>query len=182
MLWMAPTLLALPAQVQDYLANATVLVIRHAEKLRHGRALSPIGFARAQAYAHYFHPFRADGMTLRINALYAGADTAGSIRPRLTLEPLSHALHLSLNTQFGTDDPGSLVHALRTQPHGDHILIAWRHQHIPLLLTTLGANPDKLLPHGKWPGSVFSWVIYLHYDSTGHLMVQKLIKEPARLP
>lgn len=180
--FIAAAQLTLPAQAQDHLANATVLVIRHAEKPPHGRSLTPAGFARARAYTLYFNPFRADGLTLRINALYAGADTKGSIRPRLTLEPLSHALRLPLNTQFGTDNPAALVHALRTRPHGNHILIAWRHHHIPLLLTALGADPDTLLPHGKWPGSVFDWVVYLRYNAAGRLVEQKLIREPSPLP
>ena len=174
--------LTLTAQAQDHLANATILVIRHAEKPKHGRSLTPAGFARAQAYAHYFDPFHWEGHTLHIDALYAGADSAGSMRPRLTLEPLSHALHLSLNTQFRTDDPQPLVNALRTQPHGSHILIAWRHKHIPDLLAALGADPASLLPNGKWPGTVYDWVIYLHYNALGHLVTQRRIQEPEPLP
>lgn len=61
--------------------------------------------------------------------------------------------------------------------HGNHILIAWRHNQIPDLLTALGANPAQLLPDGVWPNSVFDWVIYLHYDAQGHLAVERKIQE-----
>ncbi len=182
MLLLIVFLAALPLHAQDHLDNATVLVIRHAEKPKHGRSLTPAGFARAQAYTRYFDPFHGDGITLRINALYAGADDAGSIRPRLTLEPLSHTLHLPLDTAFSTGDPEPLVRALRTQPHGDHILIAWRHKHIPGLLAALGADPARLLPNGIWPGSVYDWVIYLRYDAHGKLVAQRRIQEPEPLP
>ncbi|WP_202944461.1 MULTISPECIES: hypothetical protein [Acidobacterium] len=181
--WLLPVLLwALPLHAQNHLDNATVLVIRHAEKPKHGRSLTPAGFARAQAYARYFDPFHFQGHTLRINALYAGADQPGSIRPRLTLEPLSHTLHLPLNATFGTNNPEPLVEALRHQPHGNHILIAWRHKHIPVLLTALGADPARLLPNGEWPGSVYDWVIYLRYDDHGRLVEQRRFPEPEPLP
>jgi hypothetical protein len=26
------------------------------------------------------------------------------------------------------------------------------------------------LPHGKWPGSVYDWVILLSFDQNGHLI------------
>ena len=38
------------------------------------------------------------------------------------------------------------------------------------LLRALGANPDSLLPHGKWPDSVYDWVILLSYDKNGSLI------------
>jgi hypothetical protein len=164
------------------LANTTVLIIRHAEKPDSGASLTPEGFARAKKYAHYFAPFHAEGETIQINALYAGADSTESVRPRLTLEPLSHAIGVPLNTEFPTGDPDRLVHALSTAPHGDHVLIAWRHKKIPALLKAFGAEPAALLPDGAWPNPVYDWVILLHYDSAGHLQTQKLIHEPDPLP
>jgi hypothetical protein len=166
----------------NLLANTTVLIIRHAEKPASGASLTPEGFARARKYAHYFAPFHAEGETVRINALYAGADSADSVRPRLTLEPLSHAIGVPLNTEFRTNESDALVHALSTAPHGNHVLIAWRHKKIPALLKAFGADPAALLPDGVWPNPVFDWVILLHYDSAGHLQTQKLIHEPDPLP
>lgn len=166
------------------MANSTVLIIRHAEKNpESGASLTPEGFARASKYAQYFQPFHADdGSVITLNALYAGQDSKSSIRPRLTLEPLSHASRLPLNTEFPTTDPEGLAHALATTQHGDHVLIAWRHGKIPALLKELHADPMRLLPNGVWPDSVYDWVIFLHYDTQGNLDAQRLIHEPNPLP
>lgn len=173
----------LHAQEQkNLLANTSVLIIRHAEKPASGSSLTAEGFARANKYAQYFHPFRDDGGAIEINSLYAGADSAKSVRPRLTLEPLSRATGIPLDTRFSTDDPAALAKALATEPHGDHVLIAWRHEKIPGLLKALGADPARLLPDGAWPGSVFDWVILLQFDAAGHLQTQRLIHEPEPLP
>ena len=167
----------------SHLANATVLVIRHAEKAPDsGSSLTPQGFARAEKYAHYFHPFEVDGKAIQLDSLYAGSDSTESIRPRLTLEPLSRATGLPLNTQFSTNEPEQLALALAEKSHGEHVLIAWRHKKIPALLKALGADPAALLPEGSWPDSVYDWVILLHFDATGHVDQQRLIHEPDPLP
>ncbi len=169
-------------QAHNYLANSTVLVIRHAEKPAEGTGLTPDGVARSEKYAGYFNPFVVDGKAISINALYAGSDSQDSMRPRLTLEPLSRATGLPLDVRFSTGKPEELVHALATEPHGDHLLIAWRHKKIPALLTALGADPALLLAGGEWPDSEYAWVILLHFDAAGHLVQQRLIHEPDPLP
>lgn len=169
-------------QARNYLANSTVLVIRHAEKPATGASLTPEGFARAKKYARYFHPFVVDGAAFSVNALYAGSDEPDSVRPRLTLEPLSQATGIPLNAHFSTADSDTLARALAEQAHGDHVLIAWRHKKIPALLEALGANPNHLLPNGVWPNSIYDWVILLHFDAAGHLNQQRLIHEPDPLP
>ncbi|WP_446745620.1 hypothetical protein [Silvibacterium acidisoli] len=170
------------AWAQDQLANTTVLIVRHAEKPKEGPSLTPQGFARAQAYAHYFAPFHLDGRPFAINALYAGHDSKNSMRPRLTLEPLSQALHLPLNTDFETEAPDALAANLRSSPHGDHILIAWRHGKIPALVTALGGDPAQLIPGSKWPDDTYDWVLVLRYDKQGRLAGEQRIQEPALLP
>lgn len=170
-----------PAAKHDYLAGNTVLIVRHAEKPLLGRELTPTGQARAKAYIHYFEPFHDGGLKLRINALYSGADSDNSIRPRLTLEPLSHASGLPLDSTVSTKDPEALVTLLRTQPHGNHPLVAWRHGSIPALLTAFGASPN-LIPGGKWPDGVYDWVIVLDFDRSGHLRSQRLIRENLTIP
>jgi hypothetical protein len=166
----------------NHLANATVLIVRHAEKPAEGRSLTPQGFARAASYAHYFHPFVVDKSSISINALYAGSDSPDSIRPRLTLEPLSHSIGVPLNTQFSTNEPEALAHALAAESHGDRVLIAWRHKKIPALLNAFGAHPAVLLPEGTWPDEVYDWVILLHFDVAGNLDRERLIHEPNPLP
>ena len=166
----------LAATTRDNLAYNTVLIVRHAEKPLLGRTLTPTGEARAQAYIHYFEPFHDGGLKFRVNALYAGADSADSVRPRLTLEPLSRATRLPLDSTVSTKDPDALVALLRTQRHGNRPLVAWRHGSIPALLTAFGASPS-LLPNSKWPNDTYDWVIVLTFDSAGHLHSSRLIRE-----
>ena len=172
----APSLHAADPVAHDHLAGNTVLIVRHAEKPPLGRELTPTGQARANAYVHYFEPFHDGGLNFRVNALYAGADSADSIRPRLTLEPLSHATSLPLDSTVSTKTPDALVTLLRTKEHGDHPLVAWRHGSIPALLTAFGASPD-LIPGGKWPNDTYDWVVVLTFDRAGHLRSERLVKE-----
>ena len=165
---------------QNYLANNTVLIVRHAEKPPEsaGQAgLTEAGRHRAEAYVRYFQPFQEDGMKLKISALYSGADSASSIRPRLTLEPLSKASNMTLDTTISTKDPDALLTLLKTHPHGDTPLICWRHGQIPALLSAFGVAPDSLLPAGRWPDDVYDWVLVLHFDSQARLQSKTLVHE-----
>jgi hypothetical protein len=174
------TTLSVPALAQTaptQLANNTVLIVRHAEKPADGAGLTPLGEARAQAYASYFQPFHDGGFSLHISSLYAGADSAKSQRPRLTLEPLSRATGLPLHTDVSTKDPAALVAELAQQPHGATPLIAWRHGAIPALLTAFGVDPQTILPNGRWPDDVFDWVLVLKTDAQGKVVQQTLVRE-----
>ncbi len=164
-------------QTHTNLAGNTVLIVRHAEKPATGTGLTPLGEARAQAYARYFVPFHEEGLSIPIDCLYAGADSTASVRPRLTLEPLSKATGLPLNTEVTTKDPPALVKLLTERPHGAHPLIAWRHGEIPALLEAFGASPTKLLPKGVWPDDVYDWVIVLTFDGEGKLASQTQLQE-----
>jgi len=82
------------------LKNAVILIIRHGEKPASGYELSPEGKERAQAYVNYFKNFTVDSKPLHLDYLFAGADAPNSHRPRLTIEPLSKALGLSIDTRF----------------------------------------------------------------------------------
>jgi len=167
---------------KNYLANNTVLIIRHSEKPESGSGLTEMGEARARLYAKYFQPFQEGGLTVPVDSLYAGADSEKSHRPRLTLEPLSKATGLSIHLKFGTKDSESLVYELKTEPHGQHPLIAWRHGDMPALLTAFGASPEKLLPNGQWPDDVFDWVVVLTMGPDGQLSSAKLIHEQLKVP
>jgi hypothetical protein len=165
----------------NYLANNTVLIIRHAEKPETGTGLTPMGEARARLYAEYFKVFREEELEIPIDSLYAGADSKNSVRPRLTLEPLSKATGLPLHHEVGTDESETLVRELKSETHGQHPLIAWRHGQIPTLLTAFGVAPEKLLPNGKWPDDVYDWVIVLKIGQDGQLTEARLIHENLRV-
>lgn len=164
-------------QPQDHLANNTVLIIRHSEKPETGNGLTAQGEERARLYIKYFQPFQDQHTPIEVDSLYAGADSKSSIRPRLTLEPLSKATNLPINSSISSKDPAALVAELRSHPHGHAPLIAWRHGEMPALLTAFGASPDKLLPNGHWPDDVFDWVVVLTMGPDGQLVSQKLIHE-----
>jgi hypothetical protein len=158
-----------PAGKSGALNNAVILIIRHAEKPAAGDQLAPAGVARAQAYANFFKNFTLDGQPLKLDYLFAAADSKVSQRPRLTIEPTSKLLGLAIDCQFADAKFQELADELRAKPHGQNILISWHHEEIPQLVKALGADPGRLFPQGKWPDEVFNWVVELRYDSNGHL-------------
>ena len=161
------------------LQNAVILIIRHAEKPDSGSGLSAYGEARAKAYVIYFKNFTnaVDGQPLKINYIFAAADSKESHRPRLTITPTSRALGLAINSRFKEKDFQGLANELHSKPHGRAILIAWHHGEIPSLLRALGADPAAVIPKSKWPEDVFGWVIELRYDADGHLTEATRINE-----
>ena len=178
-LFLAPAVFAadLGSQPCDALQNTTILIIRHAEKPDDGFELAPAGSARAAAYVDYFKQFQIDGQPLKLDRIFCTADSKGSHRPRLTITPLSQALKLTPDNRFANKDVAKLTTELRAQAHGRELLICWHHGEIPLLLSGLGANPESILPHGKWPDEVFGWLIELRYDAAGRLQDSRLIHE-----
>jgi hypothetical protein len=161
----------------DGLADTTVLIIRHAEKPDSGPGLTPAGEARAQAYVGYFEHFSVDGQPMTPNALYAAADSKSSMRPRLTIEPLSQALGLPIDSQFADKQTKDIADALRTTAHGNRVLIAWHHGEIPKLIHDLGGDSASLIPGDKWPSDVFGWVVVLRYDHQGRLANAQVVHE-----
>lgn len=171
-----------PSQpARNYLANNTVLIIRHSEKPETGTGLNAAGETRARLYSKYFQPFQEDGLSIQVDGLYAGADSKSSLRPRLTLEPLSKSSGMPLHSNIGTKDSELLVQELKTEAHGQHPLIAWRHGEIPALLRAFGASPERLLPNGQWPDDVFDWVVVLNLGPDGQVTSAKLIHQSLKL-
>jgi hypothetical protein len=162
--------LALAVDAQDGPKDAVVLIIRHAEDGATGSGLTPRGQERAEAYKDYFLKFTVDSKQLRPDAVFAAKDSKKSHRPRLTVEPFAKAEKLRIDTRFGNDQSVELTADLRASEQGKRILICWRHPYVPALLRALGANPEDLLPRGKWPNPVFDWVLVLSYDQDGHLI------------
>jgi hypothetical protein len=152
------------------LRDATVLIIRHAEKPENGFELSPAGQQRAIAYANYFKSFTMDSRAMRPDYLFATADSGSSHRPRLTLEPLAKALGRKIDCRFKNKDFAALAREIRSTDHGKCILIAWHHGEIPELVQALGGDAATLLPGGKWPPQDFNWLLELSYDHEGRLI------------
>ena len=151
------------------LNNAVILVIRHAEKPEEGRGLSAAGEARASAYSNYFANLMIAGQPVKLDYLFAAADSKESQRSRLTLKATASVLGLKIDTRFADKNFQALADEIQSSPHGPAILIAWHHGRIPALLRALGADPSQVLPNAKWPENVFHWLILLRYDADGHL-------------
>ena len=158
------------AHAQEGPKNAVVLIIRHAEDGATGIGLLTRGQERAEAYKNYFLNFTFDTRRLEPEVVFAAKDSKKSHRPRLTVEPFANAAKLKIDTRFGNNDSNQLAAALRATEQGKVILICWRHPYVPDLLRALGAQPEDLLLRGKWPGSVYDWVIVLSFDQNGHLI------------
>jgi hypothetical protein len=162
--------LTLSAVAQDGPKNAVALIIRHAEDGGTGNDLAPRGHERAEAYKNYFLNFTVDSKRLEPAVIFAAKDSKKSHRPRLTVEPFAEAAKLKIDTRFDNNQSADLAADLRANQQGKVILICWRHPYIPALLGALGAEPKTFLPNGKWPGSVYDWVILLSFDQDGRLI------------
>jgi hypothetical protein len=158
------------ANAQDGPKGSVVLIIRHAEDAGSGDGISPLGQERADAYKNYFLNFTVGSKRLEPEVVFAAKDSKKSHRPRLTVEPFAKAAQLKIDTRFGNNQSADLAADLRANQQGKVILICWRHPYVPALLGALGANPKTFLPNGKWPGSVYNWVIQLSFDQDGHLI------------
>ena len=158
------------AHAQDGPKNSVVLIIRHAEDADSGHGISPRGQERAEAYKNYFLNLNVDSKRLEPTVILAANDSKKSHRPRLTVEPFAKAAKLPIDTRFGNNQSIELAADLHANHQGKVILICWRHGNIPALLRALGAKPEDLLPRGKWPNSVYDWVILLRYDQDGRLI------------
>lgn len=169
------------APAANGLSNATLLIVRHAEKTGYGDGLSAAGDMRAQAYASYFSNFELDGTKLRIDNLVASTDTRKSARPRLTLEPLSLETGVEIVQPCADHAIGQLVEWLKRQPADQTTLISWHHTKMAKLLAALGVNAATLLPQGRWPDDVFDWVVALKFDAQGKLIPSEtqIVREPA---
>jgi broad specificity phosphatase PhoE len=158
------------ANAQEGPKNAVVLIIRHAEDAGSGHGLSPRGEERAEAYKNYFLNFTIDSKRREPDVVLVAKDSKQSHRPRLTVEPFAKAAKLPIDSSIGNKQPADLAAELRANHQGKVILICWHHGQIPALLRALGAAPETLLPNGKWPKTVYDWVILVSFDEDGHLI------------
>jgi hypothetical protein len=173
LLWLLPTVALAHHDHGDKgtsgLRNVTVLIVRHAEKPAFGTGLSPQGEQRAQAYASWFDPLQLDGQSLLPGRLIATRDSKDSVRPRLTLTPLSQRLGLSIEQPYADADVDKLVKSLRKDNQAPVVLIAWHHGHIDKLIDAFGGDAKAITGRKTWPGDVYDWLVVLRFDADGHL-------------
>ena len=140
---------------------ATILILRHAEKLTDGRLdLSPVGFQRAALLPKLFVPkgVRPDLPTPQF--LIATHQSAKSNRPVETITPLAAALKLPIDSTVMNDDYAALAKELLSGKYaGKVVLVSWHHGKIPALTEALGAKP----PYNPWPEGQFDRVWRIDY-------------------
>ncbi len=149
---------------------ATILLIRHAEKLTDGRIdLSPIGFERARLLPKVFGPgVRPDVPTPQV--LFATHISAHSNRPVQTVTPLAEALNLPVDDSFRNDDYAALAATLLSGKYaGKVVLVVWHHGEIPNLARALGATP----PYSPWPEQQYDRIWRIDYIN-GKVTLQDL--------
>jgi broad specificity phosphatase PhoE len=140
-------------------APATIMLIRHAEKLTDGQIhLSPQGFERAKAMPELFgtpaHPLPVP------QVLFASHQSKNSNRPVETITPLSQALGLPIHADIDDKDIAGLAKELMSGKYaGKVVLVAWHHGSIPAIARALGAVP----PYDPWPYTQFDRVWKIDY-------------------
>jgi broad specificity phosphatase PhoE len=153
----------LEAHAQTGQPPATILLIRHAEKLADGQMdLSAAGFARAKELPRLFGgPGAAAPHDLpRPDFLFATHVSRKSNRPVETITPLSGALGLPISSEIADKDFATLATQLLSGRYaGKVVLVAWHHGSIPGLARALGATP----PYDPWPETQFDRVWRIDY-------------------
>jgi hypothetical protein len=142
---------------------ATILIIRHAEKLTDGRIdLSPTGFERARLLPNLFSPAAARPDLPTPQAIFATHLSPHSNRPVQTVTPLAAALHLPINDTFSDDEYPALAAALLSGKFaGKIVLVVWHHGKIPQLASALGATP----PYSPWPDNQYDRIWRIDYPN-----------------
>jgi broad specificity phosphatase PhoE len=153
--------------------SGQVLLMRHAEKSAdpHDPNLTPDGVARADRLPDYI---KATFGTPSF--LFASAESKHSRRPIETLEPLSIATGLTIDTSFADQDYSALAHQLleKDQYEDKLSIVCWHHGNIPSLAHALGL-PDRAYPD-PWDRGIFNLILAISFRS-GVPSVQ-LITEP----
>jgi len=147
---------------------ATVLLIRHAEKLTDGQMdLSPVGFERAKVIPRLFGGAAPHNLP-RPDFLFATHVSKKSNRPVETITPLSAALKLPIDSTYADDDYASLAKLLLSGKYaGKVVLVAWHHGKLAEFAESLGISPKP----AAWPDTQFDRVWRIDYrDGKATLM------------
>jgi len=153
--------------------NTNILLIRHGEKPTEPTdiGLSVSGQERAMAYSIYLQNFQINSEIIKLDHLFATAQSNHSNRSYLTIKPLAQQLNLKINNNFmdSEEDIAALVNYLQTDPqfNSTNILICWHHEKLLQIASALGAPPHTL--PGNWPDEVYGWLVQLSFDANGTL-------------
>ena len=150
-----------------------LLLTRHAEKPDDplDPDLSPIGLQRAAKLVGYIQDNFGEPAFIFVSAI-----SKHSRRPYETIEPLSKACGLPIDSSFADQDYAALAHELATKPRydGKLVLICWHHGNIPPLAHALNAK------HGGYPNPwdpmVFNLI--LKFDLTAGIPKVEQVIEP----
>jgi hypothetical protein len=159
------------ASAQNGQPPATILIIRHAEKLTDGQKdLSEAGFKRAAELPKLFTGTTARPDLPVPQVLIATHESAHSKRPVETITPLSKSLNLRIDDSIMDDDYPVLAKELLSGKYaGKIVLVSWHHGKIPQLAEALGVKP----PYQKWPDEQFDRVWRIDYKN-GKAAIQDL--------
>ena len=149
-----------------------ILVMRHAEKSADplDPNLSQAGRERAQKLASYI-----PNSFGKPDFLFATAASKHSLRPIQTLQPLSNATGVQIDSSFADQDYGALAYEIQNKPQydGKRIVVCWHHGNIPSLARALKAQ-DGDYPD-PWNHETFNLI--LRFDFThGVPNVQRIIE------
>ncbi|HEY4381833.1 MAG TPA: histidine phosphatase family protein [Acidobacteriaceae bacterium] len=142
---------------------ATILLIRHAEKLTDGQEdLSPAGFERAKVIPELFGGAggAAPHNLPKPDFLFATQQSKHSNRPVETITPLSAALGMPISHEIDDKEFEALAKELLSGKYaGKVVLVAWHHGSLPGFARALGATP----PYDPWPDTQFDRVWRIDY-------------------
>jgi broad specificity phosphatase PhoE len=160
--------------------NTNILMIRHAEKPDSGSDLAVAGQERAQAYVAYFRNYSINSSLVKLDYLFAAANSSASQRPQLTIQPLAAALGLPINDKYEDKDYQKAADYILQNPKYDqkNLLICWHHGEVLDLAEALGATglpSASNWPAKPWPGKVFGWLLQLCYDDKGAIIPAQTI-------
>jgi hypothetical protein len=155
-------------------------MIRHAEKPDSGTGLAVAGQERAQAYVIYFQNYLLNSNLVKLDYLFAAADSSESHRPLLTIRPLATAIELDINDKHKDKDYQKVADDISQNSKYDqsNILICWHHGEILDLAAALGAKelpPESNWPPPPWPSEVFGWLLQLCYDDDGNIISSQTV-------
>jgi broad specificity phosphatase PhoE len=150
-----------------------LLLTRHAEKSDDplDPDLSATGLQRAAKLVGYIQDTFG-----KPAFFFASAISKHSRRPYETIEPLSKACGLPIDSSFADQDYDALANELATEPqyNGKLVLICWHHGNIPPLAHALNAQQGEY--PNPWDPTVFNLI--LKFDFTAGIPTVGQVIEP----